>query len=124
MKEKPTNDDVFDFLAEECQKIPELWEKFAFGILSQTTDASFWETLSEFLDCFRICEECGKPMIEGFVINGHNTYCSNNCLHKHFTNDEYVYLYNNGNSDTYWTVWYENSISFKPREEEGDNVIS
>lgn len=108
-----TNDDVYDFLAKECRYYPELWKEFGEGILSRMEDADFWNLLSEHLDCLRVCDECGKPMIVGYVIDGCNTYCSDECLHKHLTDQEYKDRYADGNGDTYWTVWYEDSITFK-----------
>jgi hypothetical protein len=105
-----TNDDVYTFLAKECGQRTDLWTEFGEGILSQVEDVDFWERLSERLDCFRICEECGKPMIEGYVVNGCDTYCSEECLHKHVSEEEYKALYNDGNGDTYWTTWYEDSM--------------
>lgn len=108
-----TNNDVYSFLAEQCRINERLWEKFGEGIVSRTTDVGFWECLSEELDCFRICEECGKPMIEGYVVDGCDTYCSDECLHKHITDEEFNSLYDDGNGDTYWTTWYEDSKTFK-----------
>ena len=84
-----TNENVYEFLAEECRQDADLWAEFGEGILSHTDDDEFWELLSEQLDCFRICEECGRPMIEGYVVNGCDTYCSDDCLHKHVSPEEY-----------------------------------
>ena len=112
MKKEYTNKEVFEFLIEECHYRTGLWERFGAGIESRSTDADFWTSLSEHLDCFRICDECGKPMIEGFVVDGCDVYCSEECLHKHLTDKEFKYLYDNGNGDTYWTTWYEDSMTF------------
>lgn len=113
MRKENTNEDVYIFLTEECQCILELWEKFGEGIISHTNDIDFWNLLSEHLDCFRICDECGKPMIVGYVVDGSDTYCSEECLHKHLTDEEYKKLYDNGDGDTYWTTWYEDSVTFR-----------
>ena len=107
------NNKVYDFLIEECKLTPGLWKKFGTGLMVHTTDAVFWEDLSEQLDCFRICDECGKPMIEGYVIDGCDTYCSEECLHEHVTDEEYNELYDDGSGDTYWTTWYEDSKVYK-----------
>ncbi len=112
MKKKYTNTDVYKFLAEECRQNDALWKAFGDGIVNHTTDEDFWESLSEELDCFRICDECGKPMIEGYVVDGCDTYCSDECLHKHLTNEEFKNLYDDGNGDTYWTTWYEDSMTY------------
>lgn len=54
----------------------------------------------------RTCSECGKDMTEGYCIeNGLEYYCSDECLHKHYTDDEYNELYDNGYGDSYYTEW-------------------
>ena len=56
----------------------------------------------------RTCTECGKEMHEGYCIeNGIEYYCSDNCLHKNISEEEYLKLYDDGNGDSYWTVWEE-----------------
>jgi len=111
-----TNDNVYEFLHEECRKRPELWKEFGPGILAHVNDTDFWNLLAEHLDCFRVCDECGKPMIEGYVIDGCDTYCSENCMNKHLTDEEFIQLYNDGNGDTYWTTWYEDSMIYKEKQ--------
>lgn len=55
----------------------------------------------------RICNECGKHVKEsGYVVeNGVEYYCSNDCLHKHYTPSEWEKMYDNGSGDSYWTTW-------------------
>ena len=54
----------------------------------------------------RQCNECGKEMHEGYVIeNGIEYYCSDKCLEKNITREEFNELYDNGNGDSYWTEW-------------------
>ena len=56
----------------------------------------------------RKCDECGVGMNNGYVINGgEQYYCSDTCLHKHITPEEWLDLYDEGNSDSYWTEWEE-----------------
>ena len=110
-----SNNDVYEFLAEECKNNPELWKEFGQGILSHITDPDFWNSLGENLDCFRVCEECGKPMIEGYIVDGCDTYCSDECLHKHISEKDFNDLYKDGEGDAYWTTWYEDSIVFKSK---------
>lgn len=112
MKTTYNNEMVYEFLIKECQSIPALWDEFHDGLTSRCNDVDFWERLSEKLDCFRICDECNKPMIEGFVVDGCFTYCSKECLHKHISEKEFNHLHNDGNGDSYWTTWYENSITY------------
>ena len=54
----------------------------------------------------RICSECGKEMKQGYCIeNGMEYYCSEECLHKNYTEEEFEELFDNGNGDSYWTEW-------------------
>lgn len=54
----------------------------------------------------RICSECKRKMSEGYVIyNGFEYYCSDECLHKHYTEEEYLELYDNGIGESYYTEW-------------------
>lgn len=54
----------------------------------------------------RTCSECGKEMTQGYCIeNGMEYYCSDECLHKHYTEKEFEELYDDGNGDSYWTEW-------------------
>lgn len=106
------NDDVYDFLARECREDAGLWAEYGEGILAHTTDADFWDSLSEHLDCMRVCDECGKPMIEGFVVDGYLHYCSEGCLLKHMSWDRYLELYDDGEGDSYWTTWFDDSKIF------------
>lgn len=57
---------------------------------------------------FRICDECGKVMYDGYCIeNGCEYFCSQTCLHKHYTEKEYAEMYDNGNGDSYYTSWVD-----------------
>lgn len=57
---------------------------------------------------YRICSECGKAMVEGYCIdNGAEYYCSDECLHKNMTQEEFDTLYDDGNGDSYWTSWID-----------------
>ena len=106
------NSMVYEFLTKECQHTPALWDEFGDGIVRHTEDSDFWERLSEKLDCFRICDECGCPMIEGYVVDGCNTYCSEACLHENISAEDFKALSKDPNGDTYWTTWYEDSHTF------------
>lgn len=42
----------------------------------------------------RVCDECGKLMVEGYCITGGEEYfCSDECLHKNYTPDEWLAIY-------------------------------
>lgn len=52
----------------------------------------------------RICSHCGKLMNDGYVFyDGESYYCSNECLHQHFSEEEYIRAFNA--DDAYWTEW-------------------
>ena len=62
----------------------------------------------DLLEHIRVCSECGKPMTEGFCIeDGADYYCSEECLHKNFTEEEYNNLYDEGRGNSYYTSWLE-----------------
>lgn len=57
-------------------------------------------------DMTRVCSECGNVMSKGYCIeNGAEYYCSDECLHKNYTDEEYNELYDDGMGDSYWTEW-------------------
>jgi hypothetical protein len=52
----------------------------------------------------RKCSQCDRLMNEGYVIdNGLDYYCSEECLSKNFTKEQWEEAYKNGNN--YWTTW-------------------
>ena len=54
----------------------------------------------------RICNECKKKMNKGYCIeNGMEYYCTDECLHKHYTEEEFLNMYNDGDGDSYYTEW-------------------
>ena len=59
----------------------------------------------------RKCDKCGQGMNEGFCIyEGEEYYCSNECLHSVYSEQEWSEMYNaedNGGSLSYWTQWEE-----------------
>lgn len=55
----------------------------------------------------RICSECKNEMDKGYCLyNGEKYYCSDECLHKNYTNREYLMLYQL--DEAYYTEWEEN----------------
>jgi hypothetical protein len=45
-------------------------------------------------------------MQDGYVIDGGFAYyCSDECLHKVYSEEEWLELYAEGESDSYWTEW-------------------
>jgi hypothetical protein len=56
----------------------------------------------------RICNKCGKEMLEGYCIEGgFEYYCSKECLLEEMTWEEFLELYDDGEGDSYWTEWYD-----------------
>ena len=73
-------------------------------MVSETIAESFKLTLN--LELYHAkCDECGSGMNEGYcVFGGHYYYCSDECLHKHYTEEEWLDLYDD-DGDSYWTEW-------------------
>ena len=60
-----------------------------------------------------ICDECKTPMNEGFCLfGGERYYCTEECLHKHYTKEEWDELYEDG-GDSYWTEWEQDDANYK-----------
>jgi len=100
--------DIYDFLSIQISKNPELQPMTSSELKALESNIDFWEELSEHVDCMRICDECHLPMIEGFCIDdGRENYCSEECLHSHYSEEEYLDMYKDGEGNSYWTVWWE-----------------
>lgn len=54
----------------------------------------------------RVCSHCGKGMSEGFIVDG-EYYCTDECLHEHYTEEEYRARHDDDNDRAYWTQWEE-----------------
>lgn len=75
-------------------------------------EADFWGVLGKVTEImedmgFRFCDECGKAMISGYYDGDYagNHYCSDECLHKHYTDEEWAEAYGDGDTDCYWSEW-------------------
>ena len=109
MKEA-SNAEAYNFISEELTFYPELPQYSVEELASRKGDKEFWNDLEDKLDCFRMCDACGKPMLDGFIIGGGEAYyCSEECLHTVMTDEEYMELYEELGSDTFWTTWWDNS---------------
>lgn len=54
----------------------------------------------------RVCSECKSVMLDGYCVNGGcEYYCSDECLHKNYTDEEWEAMYEEG-GDSYWSTWY------------------
>ena len=103
-----STENKYSFLSNEIAKHPELQPWTAEELLAKESDFDFWNELSEHLDCLRICSICHHPMIEGYCIDdGREHYCSDECLHHDYTDEEFNEMNDDGNGNSYWTVWWE-----------------
>lgn len=60
---------------------------------------------------YRVCTECGKPMYHGYCIHdGLEYYCSDQCMDKHYTEEQYSELY--AEDEGYYTEWEEEEEAF------------
>ena len=48
----------------------------------------------------------GKRIITGKAAKA-EYYCSEKCLHQHYSEEEFLRMYDNGNSETYYTCWID-----------------
>ena len=65
---------------------------------------------TEDIDCVRVCDKCGKLMDEGWVYEGIETYCSDDCMiasHPDINIKELKTQAIEDNSNSYWTNWEE-----------------
>lgn len=62
-------------------------------------------TYSYFFTNGRSCCKCGRVMNEGFLIHDNEYYCSDECLAKDYSDEEYDAIYDAG--EGYWTEWEE-----------------
>lgn len=54
---------------------------------------------------YRICEKCGQAMDEGFMFDGGwKYYCSKECLHQDYTEEEYLKMYEE--DIAFYTEWW------------------
>ena len=112
---KITNKDIFDFISSELNYHPELSQHSREELKAKCDDESFWLELQEHLDCFRICDICGRPIVEGYVVDdGREIYCSESCLLKNYKKEQIKEIFQdaNGIGTSYYTNWYEESISY------------
>ena len=54
----------------------------------------------------RKCTQCQANMLDGYVIeDGFAYYCSDDCLEKNMSRQEYEELHDDGEGSSYWTEW-------------------
>ena len=63
------------------------------------------------LETIRVCEHCGQPMYEGYLVNDCEIYCSKECVMsaRNWSEEEFeelaVYADDGDNVSCYWTAW-------------------
>ena len=60
------------------------------------------------IETLRVCNCCGRLMNEGWIYQGIETYCSDDCLMKSHPNENLCDIKEQAcleNSDIYWTQW-------------------
>lgn len=103
-----SNENKYVFLSNEIAKHPELQQWTPEELFAKESDFDFWDELSEHLDSLRICDACNRPMIEGYCIDdGQEHYCSDDCLHSYYSEEEYIEMSDDEEGNSYWTVWWE-----------------
>lgn len=107
-----TNIETYKFISEELTYHPELSQFSAKELAARKDDKKFWYDLMDELDCFRICDVCGEPMLDGFLVRGDNHYCSEKCLHTVMTEEEYLNDCEEYGPPTMWTTWFDNSLRY------------
>ena len=99
------NDKLVSYIQEKF--IEEFSENELIDILANEVGKT--EQLVEILDEFniqvRICSECGEIMKSGYITADFDYYCSDDCLHKHYTDEEWQKLYEENPDDYYYTEW-------------------
>lgn len=87
----------------ELKMFAEYYEKECSGEDVVTSFLDYW--WDSYKPC-RICSICGKLMRAGYCLDsGAKYYCSDECLHHEFTDEEWEEEYNN-NDQSYYTEWY------------------
>lgn len=55
-------------------------------------------------DEYRQCSVCGELMQDGYYVEPFEYYCSDECLHKVYSDEEYQTMY--ADDVAFWTEWY------------------
>lgn len=61
----------------------------------------------------RKCDQCNKGMNEGYVIaQGEKYFCTDECLHKNYTPEQWAEMYEDGEGESYYTSWEEHDHEY------------
>lgn len=81
------------------------------GVTLNGEESQFFEPMQEGQTFHEVCGECKKGMNQGFVIgDGDEYYCSEECLHKHYSPKEWNQMYNQ--DEGYWTEWEPDDVNY------------
>lgn len=94
-----TEEDLIRFAESNSEK----WDEDTTG--NEIADAFVDSMYDSELECRR-CSVCGNLMHEGYCVDmGAAYYCSEDCLHTEYTDEEWERECNE-NDQSYWTEWY------------------
>jgi hypothetical protein len=77
IKDQSIAQEAYEFISEELTYYPDLPQYTAEELAEHKDDKELWDKLEEELDCFRICDACGAPMLDGFLVHGADHYQNN-----------------------------------------------
>jgi len=86
------------------KSVQELFEMEAQVKAGTVTQEDFLEACED-NEGVRICDDCGKLMVDGFVWGDGETVECKECKERTTTEAEYEKAYHNG--EVYWTQWEE-----------------
>lgn len=68
----------------------------------------------------RQCEECGEGTLQGYIYDGSEVYCSDECLSTKVSPETWKILYEKDPDCFYWTVWNDDDHFCPDFDEYGD----
>lgn len=75
---------------------PKLWEEIGKKLFYEPMErlkTALMNPVDEEFDNMRFCDDCGKPFEEGYCLDAEEYYCSEECLHKHYTRGQWLAMY-------------------------------
>jgi hypothetical protein len=85
-------------------------EKEEGNVSSRLVGRKDWQNTGLEWTGYRVCTHCKCLMISGYVIDGGLEYfCSNEHLLTTYTAEEFTEMYDDGNGETYYTNWENES---------------
>jgi hypothetical protein len=95
-----------------------------YGTIDFSIEASEQEPNNTKEKFARQCDACGSGMNEGYIINGGEEYfCSDECLHTEYTQEEYEEMHGDDDTETYWTEWEDDDTEITDEDMKHLRVI-